>query len=186
MKNGLKMEKTLGFHNRENECIIHEGKEYWISRSVAIVGIILARIGDKTLVLSEKRSMLMDQGGKQSLVCGYIDWDENGFDAIRRETYEETGIDLNTIKPDLIYNNNEQPYYVKTDPDENRQNISLSYIFDYDFGPSGHYCMIESEKFTSSEVDKVEWVNINDLANYDWAFDHDHRIKNALKFLSNK
>ena len=88
----------------------------------------------------------MDNPGKQCVICGYIDWDETGFDAIRRETYEETGIDLNCLNDDVVYIS-DQPYFVKTDPGENRQNVTLNCVFEYDFGIAGHQCVTDSEKF---------------------------------------
>lgn len=178
--------KTLEFHNTENKCIVQDGKEYWISRSVAVVGTIIAKVGDEFMVLSEKRSMKMDMPGYQSLVCGYMDWDENGYEAVRREAYEETGLDLESLHHDLIFDNDKSPYFVKTDPGENRQNITLNYIFVYDFGSDGHYAMLDTEKFTSDEVDIVEWVNVNDLTNYTWAFEHEERIDDVIAFLRNE
>lgn len=174
------------FNNRENECIVQDGKEYWISRSVALVAQVYAKVGEELYVLTEKRSLKMDQPGKQCLVCGYIDWDENGWQGIEREIYEETTLDLDDIKQDLIFDNDQQPYFVKTDPGENRQNITLNYVMVYDFGRDGHYAMLQSEKFSSDEVDEVKWVPVSEIDKYTWAFDHDKRMKDGLRFLIKK
>lgn len=174
---------NLKFNNTENKCIKDCDDEYWISRSSAVVAIILAHIEGNTFVLTGKRSKNMDQPGKQALVSGYFDWDENGWDAMRREVWEESQLDINSIQEHLVFNNNKQPYYVKTCPGENRQNLTLNYILEYDFGDVIPDCIEETSKFKSSEVDSVNWINIEDLNNYEWGFDHEYRILDALNFL---
>lgn len=175
------------FNNTSNECIKStEGKEYWISRSVALVANLFAKVNDNLYILTEKRSMKMDSPGLQCLVCGYLDWDETGWEGITREIFEETGIEIEKLRKDVVYDNNKQPYYVKTEIDENKQNVSLNYVILYDFDKDGHYVMLESEKFNDAEIDEVKWIHVDEIFNYKWAFAHDKRINLSIDHLLEK
>jgi 8-oxo-dGTP pyrophosphatase MutT (NUDIX family) len=43
----------------------------------------------------------LDSKGKWCLPCGYLDWDESGSDAARRELWEEVGLEPNHFIEDL-------------------------------------------------------------------------------------
>ena len=86
------------FNNTPNTLHTIEGRMVPESRSVAVVGVIVAidkhtslsYLGCKDIyVLAEKRSRNMDSPGKWCLPCGYLDWDETGPEALIREVYEE-------------------------------------------------------------------------------------------------
>jgi len=168
------------FNNRENPSYIIAGKKVWISRSPALVGVIIAEIEGKRYVLVGKRGKgAADNKGLWNVPCGYLDWDENGYDGICREIYEETGLYLPDIineKVNGIYVNDsymEQPFFVNTDPKENRQNVSLSYglYFTCDKLPE-----LTTEFSEPDEVAEVKWLEIENIESYDFAFDHDKRI----------
>ena len=78
---------------------IETGKEYWISRSVAVAVIIYGKDlsgKDENVFLIHKRGPgCPDNIGKWSVNCGYINWGETIKQAAIRETFEETGLKLN-------------------------------------------------------------------------------------------
>lgn len=167
----------IRFHNRPNPEHRIGDKIVWESRSAAIVAVIAAQYDDDVYVLMEKRSSKMDQPGKWCLPCGYLDWDESGWDAMIREVYEETSLYI----PDYLSTNLisklekcQEPFFVNTNPKENRQNVALSYGLYFDFSEG---LPMEPVLFKNDEVDKVKWVKVQDLENYDIAFDHDKRVK---------
>lgn len=175
------------FNNRANEVVTDTtGKQHWISRSPAVVGVIITLCKDDVYVLIEKRSAIMDEPNKWALVSGYLDWDESGYEGIVRETYEETGFDIERHKDSLVFDYNKEPFYVQSDPKKDKkQNVSLSYIFVYKFKHVPTFV----EDFENSEISQVKWLNIKDfLANekdMDFAFNHNERIHMAIqKFLS--
>ena len=90
------------FKNRKNfQVTTKYGKSYWISRSVAVHGMILAKNFEtkEIYILLEKRGpKCPDEIGKWSDICGYIDWDETLEDALKREIYEETGLYLDDLE----------------------------------------------------------------------------------------
>lgn len=169
------------FKNRLNIAHKIGDREVWESRSTAIGAIIFAIYKENIFVLAEKRSMNMPEGkGQWSCPSGYIDYDEDGWEAITREVYEETSFYLKDYERYLTFNNDEDSFYTHTKPSENRQNIVVWYCMIYDF--SGAELPLDIEKYKDHEVDLVRWVPINQLSNrvYDWAFKHNERIENAV------
>jgi len=169
------------FNNRENEEIkLPDGRTIWLSRSPAVVAVILGLYKNDIYALIQKRSKTMrDEPGKWVCVSGYLDWDENGYDGIIREVYEETSFYIPDHKNQCIFHNQYQPFYVHSDPNTDAyQNVSLTYIFIYRFRDG---LPKEIEKYQNVEIDTIKWENINNLEKYDWAFYHDERIKMAIE-----
>jgi 8-oxo-dGTP pyrophosphatase MutT (NUDIX family) len=176
---------TKKFNNRENKLINYEGVDIWLSRSVAVVGLHFVESNGEMYVLIEKRSNKMDCPGKWSAACGYLDWDESAYEAVIRETYEETGFYVPDQK-ELVWKNEGEPIKVNSAPTKDaRQNVSLIYLFVYKYENG---LPKEPISFTSSEVDEVIWLNINNLDSGFfsdpgvWAFNHDSVIGNAVGF----
>lgn len=171
------------FNNIPNKCYNINGKEVWHSRSPAIVGVIIATIIEtgKIYVLCEKRTNTMPVvPGRWVLPCGYIDWNENGWDALRREVYEETGFLIDDYKKYLYYKVSKEPYFVKTEINENSQNIVLNYRVFFKFSKKDFPKHIEKNK--NEEVAKVKWIPLEDVLSkkYNMAFEHEERIEKAI------
>lgn len=170
------------FKNRGNEEVkLPDGRTVWLSRSPAVVVVVLGIYMDNIFVLTERRSAKMtDEPNKWAIVSGYLDWDESGWEGITRELYEETGFDVRKYKNQLIFDNDEQPWFVNTDPRENRQNVSMTYIMIYDFTKG---LPKEVESFQDSEIAEVKWMPIEHVLNSgkQWAFNHDERIEMAVE-----
>lgn len=100
MKKFIEKIKRL-FKNRKNfQITATDGKKYWISRSVAVHGMILAKDLDTQeiyVLLGKRGPKCPDEIGKWADVCGYIDWDETLQDALKREIYEEMGLYLDDL-----------------------------------------------------------------------------------------
>jgi len=167
------------FKSRENKVHIVDGREVWEHRGNAVGAVILGIYKDNVFVLGEKRSQNMPDGkGLWVVPSGYMNYDEDGWDAMRRECWEETGFDVNKYK--RYFDNDKEPFYTHTKPTENRQNIVIWYCIIYDF--SGRDLPREVETYKDKEIDKVEWIPIEKVftSNYKWAFGHDERIERAV------
>ena len=177
------MEKPV-FHNRPNEeIILGDGRKIWLSRSAATVGIVLGKFNGEIYVLIEERSLsVMDQPGRWCLPSGYLDWNENGFQGIIRELYEETSLYLPKYTRFLLSANSAEPFYVNMGLSENRQNIVLYYGFVYDFNEEG--LPLEPLSHIDHEISDVRWVKLNDINNYKLVFGHYLRIVQAEKYFS--
>lgn len=112
-----------------------DGKKYWITRSVAIHGIILLRdskTNDLYILLERRGPNCPDEVGKLSDVCGYLDWRETLVGALKREIYEETGLYIDDLSTSRI-----EFFGIDDSIDgENsvKQNVTIRYkiILDYD------------------------------------------------------
>jgi len=188
------MEKPK-FNNVPNEHIIfrhitNQGShkvDAWISRSVAVVGIVFILVENTMKVLIGKRSKnMLDEAGKYGIPCGYLDYQETAFEAMTREVYEETSLYLPMYKNYLLYNNNEQPIVIRDNPANNRQNVSLIYLSVYDMNKRPELFPEYIQSFSNKESEKVEWMKITDFymryeKKYKWAFNHNETIKEAVK-----
>ena len=71
-----------------NFPVIVDGKEYWISRSVAVAVTVFANVNGKKCVLANKRvSGLPNHVGQWNAVSGYIDYNETLKQAAIREVF---------------------------------------------------------------------------------------------------
>lgn len=180
------------FNNRPNEFVragTQAKNDYWMSRAASISGFIFARCneinGDMMNILITKRSETMtDNPGKYCAPCGYFDWDENGYEVMIREAYEETSLYLPMYEKYNIFNNRRQPFYVETQPSNNRQNIELMYIAVLEFGKDKDSFPMSIEDYTDKETASVKWMDwysfTNASSELEWAFHHDIRIQDAL------
>lgn len=159
-----------------------DGKEYWISRSVAVVAIILG-VKDgmiKSTLISQRGPGCPDFIGDWACTCGYLDWDETAEEGVVREVYEELGIN---IPKDRIF-----LHKIVTDPKENsRQNIVIRYVIPipqeeleelYQTAKNNLGKSVERGG-ESCEVSDVKLISITDLTNFTWAFNHDDVILNT-------
>lgn len=157
----------------KNFPTVVDGKTYWISRSVAVVGFVFARVNKQLCILANKRGEgTPDFQGKWNVPCGYLDYDETGEEGCVREIFEETGVKLNPTDMKFIQ--------VNTDPvNSNRQNVSLRYrtYLSEEFAKNITFTNKNSE---SNEVDDIRWIPIKDIDNYEWAFNHNELIKNMM------
>jgi 8-oxo-dGTP pyrophosphatase MutT (NUDIX family) len=155
------------------------GKEYWISRSVAVLTFVIARDEEGYLyILATQRGKGTpdpEYVGAYCLPCGYVDYDETVAEAAVRELKEETGIIIPanhlTFKS---YNDNPLS--------DKRQNITFRFevwlrerIQDLEKKLSSRY----SEK---DEVSDIRFIKLKDIYEYNWAFNHKELIRK--EFLS--
>jgi len=169
------------FKNTPNKCITSTGGEqYWISRSCAVAVVIIAiNLQDREtyVLLNQRGPGTMDFQGLWNMPCGYIDWNETSGEAAAREVWEETGLDVNSIKFTQSYLG--QPWYVQSDPSANRQNITLRHggVFSTDKLPE-----LTAEHSEPDEISDVRWVPVSEVLDgkYECAFGHDTALKKFL------
>lgn len=164
------MKKFKNTPNREVKTV--DGKTIWDKRGVAVVGMIFCTIGDDKRILLVKRSDdSMDEPGKWCMPCGYLDWDETVEEALIREIYEETGLLISDYKP----RNVDPRPLIKSKPSQNRQNVSIQWVFHFDFEDEFPKLL---EK--TNETSIIKWVDVNTIDEYEFAFDHYEQIKKNI------
>lgn len=154
----------------KNFPIEHEGKIYWISRAVAVVGFIFI-VDNGLRVLANKRGKgCPDYQGYWNCPCGYLDFDETTKEACCREIAEETNLHVNPKDLYLLS--------VNDDPKDEHQNVTFRY---WGFSPVLYKSQTVYPKGAEQdEVEDVEWIAIEDLDNYEFAFGHRELIKEIV------
>lgn len=175
---------------RENFTIEDKatGKIYWISRAVAVTGVIMASDGNDFWFLLERRGPgCPDNVGKLCSVCGYLNWDETRLDALKRETYEETGL---KVSDDQVLE-----FETIDDPGrDTKQNIVTRYLIAYNYEDLqkalSDGTINTDTKSRGGEGDEVsEFVflslkEIDTLESDDFAFGHKEMIHEILESIS--
>lgn len=161
------------FKNIPNQSYRIDDKIFWDSRSVAVNCFIFVKYNDNNYVLIEQRGLgAADNIGKWVSPCGYLDFQETGTEAVTREVWEETGFDLDSIK-NLIVSFLDQPWFVNTNPSANRQNVSLRYGIYFE---SDTLLPLTDKYSEPNEIIDLKWVKIEDIGQYDFAYNHDKII----------
>lgn len=172
------------FTNRENEKIIlPDGRIVFLSRSDAVVGCVVCLEDNVPYVLVVERGPAVDNSGKLCLPCGYLDWDEDFTQAVKREIFEETALDVDALYASTIYIDFHQPYYVESSPKAHRQNVSNHFGLVLS-GPRPE--LKESAGMRTGEITKVQWMKASDLlfqTDETFAFWH-HEM--AIRFLCDR
>ena len=184
------------FKNRENKRIqLPDGTVYFHARSTAVVNCILCLHNGEVFALMAERGKSLDQAGKWCVVCGYLDWDETLTEAVKRETYEETAIDVDDLlyKGKVLWADLNNPYHIESDPSSNRQNISLH----YGILLSGPFPELPVSKAVSTgELEQIEWVRLSAIHSNDelkargqeslYAFNHNEEVHQFVRHLIDK
>ncbi|MFA5207576.1 MAG: NUDIX hydrolase [Candidatus Paceibacterota bacterium] len=178
----------LRYHFNDG-CGLKIDQDYWISRSIAVVGVVFVNKGDGLYVLITKRSnKMLNEASKYGVPCGYLDYNETTHEAMIREVYEETSLYLPDYEKQLIFDNNKQPICINDDPNSKHQNIALIYLSAYNFVDKINKFPLFVESFTSKETAMVKWMKMiifySTYGDYLWAFHHDDTIKDAMSFFN--
>lgn len=170
-------------HNPVYDTI--DGPKYF-SRSLAICAHIWFKKDDEFFVLLGLRGPKGDQPGKMNIPCGYMDWNENLKEATFREVWEETGIDLNQFD-NILYSAVDQPWFLNTDPSQNRENITAHVGMLIDLNDND-FPTVTADNAEEGEVGGIFIMNVDMALNIkpeEWAFNHDKRLRNYLYILYN-
>lgn len=158
----------------KNFCITYAEREYWISRSVAVVVLLFAKdMSGQEYILSVQRGKGTpdpEYVGKYCLPCGYLDFDETLRQAAARELMEETGliVPISDFKMNSI---NDNPFSDK------RQNISFRFVVEEYTCVENLELLLTNKNSEKDEVDSIRFIRLLDLELYEWAFNHEELIK---------
>ena len=122
-------------------------------------------MSEEVLVL--KRGNALNHAGKLCLPCGYVDWNENIYEAASRELYEEAGL---YISPENF--KKAGVYEIMSDPSRDElQNITFHF----------HINLKEKPEIVIDNVEAVEykWHNVNEPIE-NAAFNHSTRVADRV------
>jgi len=152
----------------------HNGESFWYSRGIVCASFIFAADANGDIhVLANKRGKGVPTSGYWNCPCGHLDFDETCVDCAIRETKEETGVDINQEDLELFEIN---------DKDFISKDQSIGFIY---------YALIEDrtiedmptskKDMEKNEVEEIAWINVDEIDDYKWAFNHDKRIEMILE-----
>lgn len=160
----------------QNYKIVDKGGTHWISRSCCTGCFIFAKnyISGRWFVLANKRGAgCPNEVGKWNCVGGYVDYDETLEQSAIRETYEETGLKI--YEEDLRYAG------IFSTPIGNVQNITVKYYAKLKYEVDWYRQQLTIKHSEDNEVSEVRFIAINDIDNFDWAFNHRNIIMDLYK-----
>lgn len=198
------------YSNRDNELVTtKDGRKIWDSRSCAVTSVVIMRVGrwyqkKKYFLLTTVRGKnTPDFQGFRCCPCGYLDWEESLSWAAIRETEEETTLDLSYIwnnksyYPDpqnkkkqnrvkVLYDrySDGQPFYLSSEPEANRQNVTGCFGIVLGISKEEHLPEISGANVNKPEYEEVasaDWVPLEEISKHKFAFNHAHR---AAQFFS--
>jgi 8-oxo-dGTP pyrophosphatase MutT (NUDIX family) len=154
------------------ELIDRVGESFigWFSRSVAASIFVFCKNenGSWCVLASERGEEAADYQGYWNCPCGYLDFDETTVACARRECYEETGVELNINDIKFIG--------FEDDPvTANRQNVTFRYYVIVNDKTTKDFKFSKTNN-EGKEVGRIEWIPIESVGNYGWAFGHEKRI----------
>lgn len=166
---------------------VENGKEYWISRAHAVVGIVYTIHNGSIFFLVSKRGCgCPDNVGYWACTCGYLDWGETRKDAVRRELYEELGLDLSVYPKEYI-----EHFCTVDDPNRDaRENIVSRYLIKVDYESTNDKLSkgeinnnTESRGGEKDEVEEIRFIDSDFIDYFEWAFNHGEILKEVVKYI---
>ena len=149
-----------------------EVRTLYDGRYCAVSGFFFAVVDGHYSVLAEKRGEgTPDFQGMWCCPCGFLEGDENAKEGIKRETYEECGVEVEYDKIKFVE--------AETEPALcNNGNVTLRHTgflkkqkqIDPDL-------MAEKRGGEKGEVAAVAWIPLSHVDRYEWAFGHGEVIK---------
>lgn len=177
----------MKFQNRHNELITtNDGRQIWVSRSVAVVSMVLARYKTQDYVIGVHRHPKASVPNKWCLPCGFLDWDETAGEAAIRETWEEAGLDLRVVRDEhkLLYGGifDNQPWTVSSETDIGNQNVIFHFasFFQLDAHPIEALPQLHLDNTEPDELQAVRWIPVESAIELPMAFNHNWRVKQFL------
>ena len=145
-------EKNVDSANNAYQSLKKKTKSIWISRSVAVATFTFGydEDGELYVLVSQRGKGTPDKDliGAWNCQCGYLDYDEDTLTAAKRETFEETGVELDKA--------NVRFWKFIDDPaKDERQNIVFRYLalFEND--------VINDISFSTDNMEKDEVSDIH-------------------------
>lgn len=152
-----------------NFPFVYKGKQFWFSRTVGISHAVFAKNNnDMWCVLAKKRGVANSSFTHLwTLPCVYLNFHQTGEQAAQKETYESTNV--------FVRLKNIHFFNALTSPSVNKQNVELQYYTIINDVTTEN--MPTSLVHTNERVsEQVEWIPMNEIQKYNWAFNHDDVI----------
>ena len=191
VRNGAEWAKYGG-----NFPVERNGKIYYVSRSVAVSLYVYCKNkrGEWCVLANQRGNGAQNAKMLWNVSAGYLDYNESAYYAAKRETWEETGVNVPISKIKMVGMNSGK---IETDDDianrkltpvKGRQDVSIRFTAVLD-GITDNY-PTTNKNSEPGEVADIQWIPLSKVRNYKWAFGQGDKVlqqaKNSLKNNSNK
>jgi len=172
----------MEFKNRRNECVTTtDGREIWVSRSVAVVVcIVLVCDAQPYILVNQRGPGVPDCQGYWNLPCGYLDYNETTSEAAVREVWEECGVNSLALLQGADCEFFTQPWDISSAPTDNRQNVTIHH------GLHAHVLQLPPLSNANNEPNEtadIRWLPLTQADTLQFAFHHRERIEAFLRHL---
>lgn len=173
MEKAIELVKShIGFPIPEENIreVLNQAFIGWFSRSMATAIFVFCKDadGDWCVLASERGEEAADFRGMWNCPCGYLDFDETTKECAVRECFEETGVKLDPSQIEFVS-------YEDDPVTANRQNVTFRFSAWINDKVTTDFTFSKKNN-EGKEVGEIKWVKINDIDNYEWAFNHKIRI----------
>jgi len=187
----------MKFNNRPNKEHKIGDKSIWESRSVAVNAVIIVTDTDfKTepfVLISKRGPGAADYQGYWNIPAGYLDYDETTSEAMVREVWEETNVNLYSIlkmdednKNYVVHDFITREWGTNSDITNNRQNVSFRYGIYFVMDDFINKLHLSDKNSEPNEIGEIKWIPLSKVDDYEFAFGHDKLIKEfVVKYVDN-
>ncbi|MBX2862611.1 MAG: NUDIX hydrolase [Leptolyngbyaceae cyanobacterium MAG.088] len=168
------------FTSTPNRCVIVDGKELWISRSITVLAILVVIYdGNAYVPLNKRGPDLPSEVGKWCLAGGYLDYDETIGGAVMREVWEELGLNLQELQANhRLEGSLDQPSLVFSEP-RRSQNVTMHYPLMLFLNDGADLPSLEPQ-VSQGEVTEVGWFTLDAALEMELAFNHQDILRRCL------
>lgn len=168
------------FTSTPNRCVIVDGKELWISRSITVLAILVVIYdGNAYVPLNKRGPDLPSEVGKWCLAGGYLDYDETIGGAVMREVWEELGLNLQELQvTHRLEGSLDQPSLVFSEP-RRSQNVTMHYPLMLFLNDGADLPSLEPQ-VSQGEVTEVGWFTLDEALEMELAFNHQDILRRCL------
>ena len=168
------------FTSTPNRCVVVDGEEIWISRSITVLAILVViQDGSAYVPLNKRGPDLPSEVGKWCLAGGYLDYDETIGGAVIREVWEELGLDLQELQSThKLLGSLDQPSLVFSEP-RRSQNVTMHYPLMVFLNPGCDLPPLNPQ-VGKGEVMEVGWFPLDEALEMNLAFSHQMILHRCL------
>lgn len=173
----------MKFNNRKNECVIaDDGRELWLSRSVAVAVTVIVEVDAKPYVLINQRGPGVPDGqGLWNMPCGYLDYDETLGEAAVREVWEECGVNVLELREGALFDAIETPWDINSAPTYGKQNVTTY----HGLATRVQTLPALTDAYNEpGETTAIHWVRLTELGSYPFAFNHRQHIDKFVRHVA--
>jgi 8-oxo-dGTP pyrophosphatase MutT (NUDIX family) len=170
----------MKFNNTPNRCIKHEGETLWLSRSATVLGVLFfVQSGKAYVPVGQRGPGLPNEVGKWGLPGGYLDYGETIGEAMKREVWEELGLNLEALRETYTFRGSlEQPYFIDSTP-RYQQNLTMRFPALFLLGDAPLPTL--SPQVGPDEVTGAKWLPLEEALQSELAFRHHLVLADCLE-----